>query len=299
MRILLFALSWLVLLPAFSQVENRWYVAGNLGYLWNRTRGFTPGFGLAGAAELQYVLGKGRWMLGIGQVAGRSYGQSFYEAYTTNLDPWAAHYYDWPETAYFVPNYRLTYFNTHLTIGAQIRGRKFYRGESNWMLRIALGVSVTFFQLRADALDAQGQPYDFSPLMEEVETRGSPETINLITEDRAEVRRWQRRNRDGRYESSYHPEQQGTGLGDYQTSLNVLAPFQLTFVRRLSPRWQVTLQAAMDGTYGGIYRSQSGALDRRLSSWSLANATQRGLDLYPTSGGITRFSLGATYQLGW
>jgi hypothetical protein len=187
-------------------------------------------------------------------------------------------------------------------IGAQIHGRKFYRGESNWMLRVAMGVSITLFQLRADALDAQGRPYDFSPLMEEVETGGRPETITLITEDRAEIRRWQRMNRDGRYESSYHPEQQGTGLRHYRGSFTYgfpsLPPSQLTFVRRLSPRWQLTLQAAMDGAYH-IHRSPSAGIDRQLSSRSLFNATQRSTHLNPTRGSIFRFSLGAIHQLGW
>jgi hypothetical protein len=76
MRTILFVLGWLILQPAFSQVENRWYVAGNLGYVWNAADHFTPRLGIAGAAELQYVLGKGRWMLGLGQVAGRSFGLS-------------------------------------------------------------------------------------------------------------------------------------------------------------------------------------------------------------------------------
>jgi outer membrane protein OmpA-like peptidoglycan-associated protein len=233
------------------QPKNNWSIGvkGGLGYVAGDVKG-QPGMGFA--LDVRRAMGHTfslRLQAGAGQTKGQNYGSTTgYRNHVRN--PWDEIYYP-NNRSVFNPasdaapivfyNYRMRYADLALQGVIELNNINFYKEQSNWHIYAAAGIGGMAFTTSVDALDAQNQPYEFFPQVDQI-------PLNDVNTFRIDGRKQRldllRANQDGTYETPGEGHQAQTSLtfGGENYTVNPFLSGAAGIRLRLSRRVELELE---------------------------------------------------------
>jgi len=288
-----------------AQKRSNWSIglAGGTSFVSGDVKA-QPGWGAA--LEVRKALGHVfslRFQSAIGQAKGLNYQSSrgyynhgnnpWHQNYTTsNTDPFN------PTRVYY--NFKTTYGDLFLQGVVNLNNVNFYKEQSKWNVFVSAGIGGMAYRVKVDALDASGNPYDFS----NVPQLSSNNTLFNFSEARRMVINELRDNiLDGEYESlaEGHTDEQGIKLGtdangnDRYFVVNPALSGSAGFRFRLSRRLDLSLEHRIVWTNDDLIDGQ------RWAEWPAGTATAEtgDADLYQTTLIGLNFRLGPGEESMW
>ncbi len=264
--------------------KNNWSIGVKGGYAFiSGDVSSQPGFGLA--LDVRKALGHAfslRLQTGFGITKGLNYQpHSGYRGGAFG-NPWEINYAD-PATntrpnVFF--NYRMTYYDVGLQGIFNVNNINFYKEQSNWSLFLGAGVGLMGYNTDIDALDANGNIYDFSvipgisndPSNPGVE--GKRETIDAL-----------KSLLDGEYESwaERHNDSEGITIGDDTLTINPMLNLVFGIRYRLGRRVELEIEHRVGITNDDLLDGQR---------WQQTGVLTRDFDVY------NHTTLGLHFRLG-
>lgn len=232
------------------QPRNNWSIGikGGLAYQSADVKP-QPGFGFAVSARK--ALGHAfslRFEAGLGQTIGLNYGAS--QGYANhNESPWNTLYFPGgvnaidgggapPQVFY---NYRMRYGDFSIQGLVNLNNINFYKEQNKWNIYAAGGIGFMGYTVDVNALDANGNPYDFSGIASAV---ADPNDAFSIGNNKRNTLDELRNLLDDSYETNAegHGDEQGFKLGNSNYVVNPLLTGALGVRFRVNRRVELELE---------------------------------------------------------
>jgi len=288
-----------------AQKKSNWSigVAGGTSFVSGDVKAL-PGWGAA--AEVRKALGHTfsiRAQVAVGQTRGLNY-ESSRGYYKHGGTPWDQ-FYTTPTTNPLNPtrvfyNFKMGYGDAFIQGVVNLNNINFYKEQNKWNIYATAGIGMMGYRVKVDALDANGNPYDFSvvPNLRELNTifEFAEAKRNVITVLKDDVL-------DGVYETlaEGHRDEQGIKLGTDENGdakyyvINPAVSAGMGFRFRIARRLDVSIEHRIVWTNDDLLDGQ------RWSEWPAGTtSTLTGdADLYHTSLVGLNFRLGPGEESMW
>ncbi len=264
--------------------KNNWSIGVKGGYAFiSGDVSAQPGYGLA--FDVRKALGHAfslRFQAGYGVTRGLSYKRAIGYSKTDFNNPWKSLYE--PENGGNFPlvfyNFRMRYLDAGIQGLFNINNVNFYREQSNWSIYLGAGVGLMGYHTSLDALDANGNPYDFTVI-----SGLNNDPSNPAVEGRRETLDALKSLLDGEYETraESHSDEEGLSLGNDTLTINPMVSLAFGIRYRLGRRVELEIEHRVGITNDDLLDGQR---------WQETGTLTRDFDIY------NHTTLGLHFRLG-